>query len=430
MTDRKGLTRRDLFRASAGLVGASLASTVAEGPRSALAAAPEAGALLPNLPRRFSTEERNLRWRRVREMMRRAGFDCLLTPASSGEGGADTRYLTQRGGWVVFPLEGRVLSIEDGGDAGRSNEGRWADETRGADDGAWSPVVIEALRDLKMERARIGVGRLSGVLRNLEGDVSHTTFERVRQAFPNARFESAADPLMRVKLLRSAEEIAVLEQATAGSERGFEALVRGARPGRPHKDVWIEVFTALTMATGEAPSRLALRAGDEANTSGGRPLLETLQAGQIMNQEISSRLLGFGAQVNHSICIGSPAPADWASAAKYCIDVFHELLEWIRPGKTVMDLCRLYADRAKARSPELEPRWVLFHTSGLGDSPRMGLMRSETPDLVIEPTMVFTLKPRILVKGAQPTAQFGDPVLVTESGARRLGKRKLEVLTL
>ena len=73
--------------------------------------------------------------------------------------------------------------------------------------------------------------------------------------------------------------------------------------------------------------------------------------------------------------------------------------------------------------------WVLFHTAGLGDSPRMGLLRKETPDLVMEPTMVFTLKPRILIKGAEPTAQFGDPVLITENGARRLGKRKLEVLT-
>ncbi len=72
---------------------------------------------------------------------------------------------------------------------------------------------------------------------------------------------------------------------------------------------------------------------------------------------------------------------------------------------------------------------MLFHSAGLGDGPRMGLMRQETPDLLIEPTMVFTLKPRILIKGAQPTAQIGDPVLVTETGARRLGKRKLEVIS-
>ena len=29
-----------------------------------------------------------------------------------------------------------------------------------------------------------------------------------------------------------------------------------------------------------------------------------------------------------------------------------------------------------------------------------------------------------------PTAQIGDPVLVTESGGERLGRRKLEVITL
>ncbi len=335
------LTRRDLLKASTGLVGASTATT-----SHAQARTDQPAGLLPNLPTNFSKAERDRRWKRVREMMRREKLDGLLTPAADGEAGADSRYLTQRAGWVVFPLEGRVTLIADTGDRGRGSEGQWADEVRGAEDGAWSPPIIEALRASKLERAKIGVGRLHGVLRNLEGDVNFTTLERVRQVFPLARFETAADPLMRVKLLRSPEEIAVLEQATAGSERGLEALLRASRPGRAHVDVWLEVFGALTAATGEAPTRLALRAGDEANTSGGRPLRETLRPGQVMNQEISSRVLGFGAQVNHSFCIGSPAPADWAGAGKYCIDVFHELVDWIRPGKRVMDLCRLYADRA------------------------------------------------------------------------------------
>lgn len=425
MNEQKRFSRREVIHASTGLAAASLAVAAPGAP----ATQSEPLGPLPNLPRSFSKAERDLRWRRVREMMRREGFDCLLTPDAEGEGGADSRYLTQRAGWVVFPESGRVILIGDSGDRGRGSEAQWADEARAAEDGAWSPPIIEALRELKLERARIGVGRLSGVLRNLEGDVNFTTLDRVRKAFPNARFESAADPLMRVKLLHSPEEVAVLEQATAGSERGLATLLRAARPGRSHVDVWLEVYSALTSATGEAPTRLALRAGDEANTSGGRPLRETLQSGQVMSQEISSRLLGFGSQVNHSFCIGSPAPADWAGAAQYCIDVFHELVEWIRPGKRVMDLCKVYADKAKARSPELAPRWVLVHTAGLGDSPRMGLLRTETPDLVIQPTMVFTLKPRILIKGAQPTAQFGDAVLVTERGARRLGKRTLDVIS-
>jgi hypothetical protein len=45
--------------------------------------------------------------------------------------------------------------------------------------------------------------------------------------------------------------------------------------------------------------------------------------------------------------------------------------------------------------------------------------------------MVFTIKPRIVIKGVEaPTAQFGDGVVVTATGARRLGKRPLEILSL
>lgn len=417
--------RRDLLKGGTALVSASLLP----GAAAAAQAAPAAPAgLLPDLPARFSTAERDRRWRRVREAMRKAGFDALLTPAADGEAEADSRYLVERGGWVVFPLEGRVVSIADSGDRGRGSAGQWADETRPAEDGAWSTPVVDALRSSKLETARIGVGRLSGVLRNLEGDVNYTSLERILKALPRARFESAAELLLRVKLLRSAEEIRVLELATAASERGLLALLGAARPGRLHQEAWIEAWVAMTRATGETPARLALRAGDEANTSGGRPLRETLQPGQVLNQEIAARLLGHMAQVNQSFCVGGPPPADWDSAARYCIDVFHELVEWIRPGRRFMDLCRLYAERARARSPELEPRWVLVHTCGLGDGPRMGLLRDETPELVIEPTMVFTIKPRILIKGARPTAQFGDPVVVTEKGARRLGTRRLEPL--
>lgn len=419
------ITRRAMLTGSlTGVAAAALDGPLRARAEGAPAASPGVQRLA-DLPASFSERERDRRWARVRQMMRREGLDCILTPAGGGEADADSVYLTQRPGWVVFPLEGAVTAITDSGDRGRGVGGRWVDAARPAERGLWSAGIIEALREQKLTRAKIGVARLEGVLRNLEGDVSFTTLDRVRTAMPGASFVSAADAMMRVKLVRSEEEIAVMEAAAAAGELAIEAMIRTARPGVVHKDVWVEMFGAMTAATGERPSRLAIRAGDEANTSGGEPLLETLQAGQIMNQEIGASVLGYMAQVNHSICIGRPAPPDWASAAKYCIDLYEEMVDWIQPGKRFIDLCQMYADRAKARSPELSPTWVLIHTCGLGDSPRMGLLRTETRDLVIEPTMTFTMKPRIIIKGTKPTAQFGDPVVVTERGARRLGKRKL-----
>ncbi|MBI3262156.1 MAG: M24 family metallopeptidase, partial [Acidobacteria bacterium] len=334
-------------------------------------------------------------------------------------------------GWTVLPLDGPVIAIVDGGDRqARTFSDPWVADVRSADGGAWSKVVIEAIRAARLEAARIGVGRLDGVLRNEEGEVSAGTLDRLRRAFPRARFESASDPLMRVKLVRSAEEIAAMERATAAGERAIDAMIATARPGVAHKDVWLAMFTALTAATGETPARLAVRAGNEANTSTGGPMLEAIAAGQVMNQEIAGRVLGYMAQVNQSICVGRPAPADWVDAARYCVDTFHELVASIKPGERFMDLCERYVRKAKARTPDLSPTWVLVHTCGFGDGPRMGLTRTETPDLVIEPSMVFTLKPRIPIEGTRPAAQFGDPILVTDTGARRLGKRTLAPITV
>ena len=52
-------------------------------------------------------------------------------------------------------------------------------------------------------------------------------------------------------------------------------------------------------------------------------------------------------------------------------------------------------------------------------------------DLVIEPGMVFTIKPRVPIPGLPtPSTQIGDGVLITEKGAERLGRRKLEPITV
>ena len=73
----------------------------------------------------------------------------------------------------------------------------------------------------------------------------------------------------------------------------------------------------------------------------------------------------------------------------------------------------------------------MVHTGGWGDGPRLGVGRTEgLDDLLIEAGMIFTMKPSVPIKDLDQSAQFGDAVVVTENGARRLGKRNLEVLTI
>jgi Xaa-Pro aminopeptidase len=197
------------------------------------------------------------------------------------------------------------------------------------------------------------------------------------------------------------------------------------------RDLWFSVFKTLLDASGEAPAGISIRAGHEANTARGRPLNEALQAGQICGQEMAGSVLGYASQVNHSFCVGPPAPANWESAFKYCVEVFHTLVDAAKPGLSFHEYSEIYRRKVEEKGTAW---WgVVFHTGGAdGDGPRMGPDRDdENSDLIIQPGMVFTIKPRFAIKGVEaPSAQIGDPVLITETGAERLGRRKLELITL
>jgi Xaa-Pro aminopeptidase len=171
--------------------------------------------------------------------------------------------------------------------------------------------------------------------------------------------------------------------------------------------------------------------GGYANPHGGPPPAgQRLSAGQILNQEITARVMGYNMQVSHPVCIGTPAPAGWGSAARNCIDAFHTLLDFIRPGRTVQELNDEWVRLAAFEKTDTN---VIFH---FGDGPRMGPNRPEGRDLVVEEGWVFhTLKPQLPMPpntGLQARdkgmfARFGDGVVVTANGARRLGRRAFDV---
>ena len=457
----ENFSRRDLLLgASSGVAMSLTAATLPAWGQSSLAGAandrgaPKLSISPASIPKAWSAEEFRRRWQGVRQGMKESHFDCLIVPQHSTQamihdrqdGDADVQYLVGiPAGWVIVPAEGKITAISNRigsllaekrpipglvmttmfADNASDIEVRFSDE-----EGLWSPTIIDCLKERKLDQARIGVGSLANLFRNSEGSVTYTTFDRVRNAFPQAQFESAADILWRVKLVHSPEEIAVLEKATEVSEAGVQAMMETARPGSIHRDVWLKMYSSMVQVSGERPWRLSISTRGSGNASFGFPLDDVFSAGQILGQECSGSVLGYGSQVNHSVLLGSPAPGDWASAGQYCLDLFHELLDRVAPGKSVKEFCDFCGEKLKARGVA-RPGGVLIHSGGLADLPRCGPGRMEGgDDLVFHAGMVFDLKPSVPVKQTPTPAEFGDSIVVTEKGARRLGKRKMELITL
>ena len=171
---------------------------------------------------KFSHAERERRWSRVRELMRRHQIDAIIGfPNQShwDQFQADTRYLTHIGGHqtevaMVFPLSGEVTAFVRG-----SNEIEWwriaqdwVREIR-ASRRSWGEPVVERMKELKLDGGRIGISGLSGLLRAPEGTVVAGILEKVRRAFPGARFENATELLQESRAVKGTEEIAWIERA-------------------------------------------------------------------------------------------------------------------------------------------------------------------------------------------------------------------------
>lgn len=384
----------------------------------------------PALPG-FSIAERDRRYARVRELMRQHGLDCLIAPpAEPYEPQASSRYLTQIGGlqggaWAILPLEGEATAIV----SSEREQVMWRANLRWPADLRWgegSRLVPERLRELGLADARIGVTGLVGQYHRAEGVIPFTTWSKLTAALPGARFEPADEVLNLARVVKGAEEIAVIRAIVEANEAAIARMAEVARPGVSEATVWLEMAKVLMSATYDYPARLSLGAnGRPANASNTMALPIVLEDGGVLSQEIDARLQGYRAQCNHSILVGSLNADAYREAMQVAIETFLHLVDWVRPGRTVGELLDEY--QAFLARHGAAGGGVLIHTNGLGsDKPRVApSVQGPERQMVIEPGWTFTVKTFARVPRTGVAAMVGEPMTVSEQGARRLGKREL-----
>ena len=143
---------------------------------------------------RFSLAERDRRWKAVRELMREHRLDVIVTPQNSGHSTdyqANSRYLTHVGGGgdadvaAVFPLDGEVTAIATSAAPRWPTVQDWTRDVREARRN-YGRVIVERLKELNVERGRIGITGLGDVegTRTPEGTIFYGTWKQIREAFP------------------------------------------------------------------------------------------------------------------------------------------------------------------------------------------------------------------------------------------------------
>lgn len=390
---------------------------------------------------RFSLAERERRWGRVRAVMGEAGFDALIgLPNQShwDQFQADVRYLTHIGGnqtevAAVFPGSGEVTAFVRGDNEiewwGIAQD--WVKDIRPSRR-TWGEPVIERLRELGVERGRIGVCGLSGLLRAPEGTVVWGVFEKIRKVFPHASFQNATELMQDARSVKSAEEVSWLERAAEILDRVVEAILEKARPGVPENQMVATIWYTIISNGGDYPSMTHWGAGKGVPWACRIAPHRSLLPGDMINTEIEAKYGGYIAQTVQAACLGE-RPKELVSAFEVSCQIFDELLKLIRPGMSYRAVVAAY--QKMVRDAGCMPKGMLLHGRGLGeDRPQVTgeadlevygrPQYTKHLDFVVEEGNVFVLKPGAMLEDTPDTIRCGDTVVITKEGARRLGKRR------
>ena len=316
----------------------------------------------------LSLEERDRRWKRIREEMVQRGLDCLFVwgnDAFINMAGANFKYVTsippRHRSLAVFPLKGDPTVYMSW-----THEAyyygvcyTWVRDVRPM---ATANDIVNIVKELGMGKARIGV-----VESRRHPVVTYQLWKDVLNGLPEVNFVDESGLLDLPQMIKSPEEIKCMEEAGRIAALAHKAIIDTARPGVRECEVYANMKQAMYSNCGEHGLLLV----GSTTPNFGHPRCDTLstrklEKGDIFMAEYHTTYAGYMTQTERNVSIGKPRK-EYVELFKVCKDVYTGMADKLRPGKS-------YKEAEEAAWAELRQAgvdWVEcgIGTHGLGSDP-------------------------------------------------------------
>lgn len=269
-------------------------------------------------------------------------------------------------------------------------------------------LTLQTLRDRLPGARRFGVEMDCWVL-------NPTRLAALREGLAPAQiFDVGAMPA-RLRLVKSAAEIAYQRTAAQAAEAAMQAAVATALPGASEIDVAAAAAAALIRAGSDTPGPGILSSGERARHLHGGYTRRLLEHGDTLQYEPTPHTRHYNARFMRTIKIGAANETERSMAADL-IAVQDEAIAAVAPGIQASVPDRVYRDGIVRTGLVTAYTNKTFYSVGLLMPPTDAEPLEATPeaDWCFEPGMTFHTY--LLVNG------FGvsETILVTESGVERL----------
>jgi len=369
---------------------------------------------------------------RARHALAQADLDAVLVWKDE-----NVRYLTSLRPQVIagksgvlngalLPREGAPVLFVSGGDRDRAEATMpWVDEFHAI------PILEEAglihhfaaaivpgvLAHHGLGRARIGLDLTSKLL----GD-------HLAASCPHVRWVDGDAAMQAARRIKTHEELAVIEEATALAEAVTATALAHIRPGVRECEVAGEALRTLLRLGGEyAHVTTPFVASGERMAPPTRLATDKLiRNGDLVFVDIGAMWNGYFGDIGRTVACGAPS-AEQRRVYRAVWEALRAGIAAMRPGATTLEVARAIRDRAAAHGLE-DHLLSLFIGHGIGcgsnEPPYIGEVFPGAASVTLEPGMVFALEPLIWLPGVRGGGgvRLEDMVAVTETGARCLSR--------
>lgn len=381
---------------------------------------------------RLSLKERDRRYAAVRAEMRKKGIDCAIVCRSNlfylSDGIPGELYGLLPADEVPFTVIVNRRHLADISPRVLMEGQDWVIDFKPGFD---VTAAVEKIQELHLEKGTIGVA----------GGLDYRFYNGLNSALSQAKVVDVTEIFADVRTLKSEEENAMIDQANRVFDAAVKRVHEVGRPGMMGWQLVQEGIRAMWEAGGDPESRISFNFGP---VPAQNPVLAELclsrriQQGDMGTLTAHAHYGGYAGHSDQEISFGEPRPLH-RQMFEAVVRVREAVLRQVRAGVTQRDLIDAYQKACQGTGFRSSPHSQI-HQYGI-DVPEFPGPLFKLPDprpeagrltgggnFTLKSGMIYSISPTVVGKESGDTLLGGTSLIVTESGYREHGERKVELL--
>lgn len=253
-----------------------------------------------------------------------------------------------------------------------------------------------------------------------EGAIPWSQWKQFSEWLPGVDWAEAGDTIAKLRLVKSAEEIAQIAASATMNDEIYEAALRAARPGATELDLRNAIHAEADRRGADGLSfESIIASGATGSMPHYHPAANPLRRGDMLLIDMGMLVDGYCSDMTRVVAVGGEPKPKMRRAFDAVLEAEEAALKEVGPGVACKDLHRIATEKLKKRG------LARYFTHGLGHG--VGLEIHEKPVLnalsadILRAGMVVTIEPGVYLPGLGGV-RIEDMVVVTRSGCRVLSR--------